>query len=170
MSTYLCTGYEAYVQEVDEALTTKFHQWVVLYLKSTANTQLTYDIGSYVAGSLGTFWTAAAADTTAVPVNVAQGILVATTAGAVATAALGVLSNVAGVLAESVIGVRGPALLPFGQVASGASTSQYVLSIVNNCPSIVWGTASAPTTTSAYFFEWDLSPGNHGVKVPLTYF
>jgi hypothetical protein len=181
-STYLCTGFEAYVREIDEPLTTKFWQYVTLYLKSTANTQLTWDLGSYVAGSLGTFWTAATADTTVlnapspstgltfpvVPVVPPPGTQTIT-AGAVATQAIALLAQV-GVLAESPLSVNGPGIIPYAQVASSASTSQYVLSLTNNMINITWGTASAPTSVLAYVFAWDLSPGNHGVKSPLVYF
>jgi hypothetical protein len=250
-STYLVTGYEAYVREIDEPLTTKFRQTLVLYAKSTLNSQGTYDLGSYVAGSLGTFWTAAIADTTAVAANPAQGILTATTAGAIATAALGVMQNVAGVLAENFLRVESPylvglqkisgsqvlqftsaaygggsatptvtvtgllstdtivsvtqaaknsnnlPLIGFGAVGAGTlgliysadpgttgtvsvgvlrstglapQTSQYTLSLSNMAPQITFSATGAPTTTQAFFLEWDLSPGNHGVKSPIAYF
>ena len=58
-STYQLNGYAAYVREVDESLTEKFWQFLELNVFSALNSQVTYDIGNYVAGSLGTFWTAA---------------------------------------------------------------------------------------------------------------
>lgn len=176
VSTYQVVGFEAYVREIDETTTTKFWQHMTLYVKSAANTQLTYDIGSYVAGSLGTFWTAAIADTTVVSAaNPAQGVVFApgttsTTQGAIATQALATLQNIAGVLAENLITVSSPYILPFIQVASGASGSQYILTVVNDAPTYTFGTASGPTTVVPIFITWDLSPGNHGVKSPLSYF
>lgn len=251
MSTYLCTGFEAYVEEIDEPLTTKFRQWMTIYAKSTLNSQNVYDFGNDVAGSLGTFWTAAIADTTAVPANPAQGILTATTAGAVATAALQTLQTI-GVLEENFIDVFSPYLIPlsnqgsggaqvlqftsaaiasgttptatvtgllatdtilavtqaaansnslpligFGTVASNAlgliysgasgtggtvdvavlrttglvpQAGQYSVALANGAPNITFGATGAPTTTQAFFLWWDLSPGNHGVKVPIAYF
>lgn len=169
MSTYLCVGYEAYVREVDEALTTKFWQYLTLYVKSSANTQGTYDFGSYVVGSLGTFWTAAVADATAVPANPAQGIITATTAGAVATAAIGVLAQI-DVLQENLLSLQSPFLMPKVQVLTSPTTNSYVVTVANACPSIAINSGEAPTTTTAFVIGWDLSPGNHGVKTPLVYF
>lgn len=182
-STYLCVGYEAYVREVDEALTTKFWQYMTLYVKSTANTQVTYDFGSYVAGSLGTFWTAATADTTALNYpSPAQGLAspvvtpapappgtTTITAGAVATQAIFLLSQI-NVLQENLLSFQSPLLIPKVQVLTSATTNSYVVTIANNCPSLVLNSGEAPVVTTAFVITWDLAPGNHGVKSPLVYF
>ncbi len=170
-STYLCVGYEAYVREIDEPLTTKFEQYLTLYVKSAANTEVTYDFGNYVAGSLGTFWTAATADTTAVPANPQQGVLTATTAGAVATAAVAALQTI-GVQANACMTVESPLLLALQPSYSGAvlTASQYAITIANNAPNIALDSGSAPTTTTAIRIKWDLAPGQHGVKSPVAYY
>jgi hypothetical protein len=182
MSTYLCVGYEAYVREIDEPLTAKFWQYLTLYVKSTANTQVTYDFGSYVAGSLGTFWSAAVADTTVLNAPApAQGLAppvfaapappgtTTITAGAVATQAIALLAQI-NVLQESLLSFQSPLLIPKVQVLTSAATNSYVVTVANNCPSLVLNSGEAPTTTTAFVITWDLAPGNHGVKSPLTYF
>lgn len=59
--TLAVTAVEAFAKEIDEPLTKRFQQTLVL-TTSGANTDVTYDFGLYVAGSLGTFWTAVGAD------------------------------------------------------------------------------------------------------------
>lgn len=167
MATYQVQGYEAYVREVDEPLTEKFWQYLTIYALSAANTQVTYDFGAYVAGSLGTFWTAAIADTTAITVNV-NGVPTATTQGALASQALALIQNI-GVFGSNVLRPDGSALVALAQVASGASTAQYSVAIANNAPSITFGTTSAPTTKVSFTLVWDLNAGYHGVKSPVTY-
>lgn len=59
--TLAVTAVRSYVREVDEPTTNRFLQ--TLAIETTgANTDVTYDFGLYVAGSLGTFWTAVGAD------------------------------------------------------------------------------------------------------------
>lgn len=182
MSTYVCTGFEAYVQEIDEPLTTKFRQFMAIYAKSTLNTQGTYDFGAYVAGSLGTFWTAAVADTTVLNAPApAQGIAFPVvpafpqpgtgtiTAGAVATQAIALLAQI-NVLQESLLDFQSQFLIPKVQVLTSPTTNSYVLTVANNAPSLAINSGEAPTVTTQFLITWDLSPGNHGVKSPLVYF
>lgn len=171
MTTYQVTGYEAYVRERDEPLTSKFTQYIGLYVRSTANTQGTYDFASYVAGSLGTFWTAAIADTTAINVNV-NGVLTATTVGALATSALQLFQSGAPALANSnFLSVTGPFVAVRGAVGSGSATSgqTYGAALANGALSLTIASGDAPTASTYLLFTWDLPPGNHGIMTPVTY-
>lgn len=182
MSTYVCTGFEAYVREIDEPMTTKFWQYMTIYAKSTLATQPTYDFGAYVAGSLGTFWTAAVADTTILNAPApAQGIAfpvigfqpppgtTTITAGQVATQAIGVLAQI-GVLEESFLSIQSPYLVTRQQVLATPTAGQYIITLANNAPDVAFESGDAPTATTAFVLCWDLSPGNHGVKSPLVYY
>jgi hypothetical protein len=172
-STYQVTNYAAWVREVDEALTEKFTQYIAIWAYSAANTEATYDLGLYVTGSLGTFWTAAIADTTPITVNV-NGVPTATTQGALATAALQ-LFQVTGPLANSTwLSIENQTLASYQKLAPGATLAadQYTLTVSNNAPVITFysGSGGAPTATGLFLLSWDLPPGNHGVKTPVTYF
>lgn len=162
-STYQVAGYQAYVREIDEPLTEKFTQYIAILAYSASNTQETYDLGAYVAGSLGTFWTAAIADTTAITVNV-NGVPTATTQGALATAALQLWQAVAPLANSNPTAVKSPYLLPLVQ------GTNYNITLANNAVDIAFLLNGAPTTPQLFVFEWDLPPGNHGVKTPVTYF
>lgn len=59
--TQAVTAVRAYVREIDEPVTNRFLQTLIVET-SGANTDVTYDLGLYVSGSLGTFWTAVGAD------------------------------------------------------------------------------------------------------------
>lgn len=60
--TMAITGCKAYGIEVDEATTKRFKQFLEIDITG-ANTDVDYDLGDAVAGSLGTFWTAAGGST-----------------------------------------------------------------------------------------------------------
>jgi hypothetical protein len=166
VATYQVQGFEAYVRGIDEPLTEKFWQYLTIYALSAANTQVTYDFGNYVAGSLGTFWTAAIADTTAITVNV-NGVPTATTQGALATQALALIQNI-GVFPSNVLHPDGSGLVALLPAASGSGT--YAVAIANNAPNITFGATTAPTTVKSFTLAWDLNAGFHGVKSPVTYF
>lgn len=57
--TFAITGYKAYGVEGEEPISSKCYQQFLTLNITAANTDTDMDIGDYVAGALGTFWTAA---------------------------------------------------------------------------------------------------------------
>jgi hypothetical protein len=60
--TFKVTGYKAYGVEGDEPLSSKCYQQFLTLNITAANTDVDMDLGDYLAGALGTFWSAANGD------------------------------------------------------------------------------------------------------------
>lgn len=142
-----CTKVEAFVREIDEPITKRFTQ-VVKISFTGANTDVTHDLGAYVAGSLGTLWTAVGAD------------------GAAGQAALGILQTLQPSIATG-LGVKSPEIekrTPLGSAAT-AATNQVVRAVANGVTNLTYFSGDAPTAPT-YYIEFDLVNGSHGVKYP----
>jgi hypothetical protein len=142
--TYAVTNVNAYVREVDEPLS--FQYWQYLVINTTgANTNTVYDFGSYLAGSLGTFWTAVGTD------------------GAFGQQALQVMQAIAPMTAIYLGTISGAKI---GRIQGGTITGngQYTETLVNNASTITFNSGDAPTT-GAWVLSWILQQKTHGVNV-----
>lgn len=142
-----CTKVEAFVREIDEPITKRFTQIVKISLTG-ANTDITHDLGAYVAGSLGTLWTAIGAD------------------GGAGQAALGILQSVGPSIATG-LGVKSPDIEKRTLLGSAATaaTNQVVRNVANGVTNLTYFSGDAPVAPT-YYIELDLLPGCHGVKYP----
>lgn len=136
------TSVEAFGKEIDEGLTKRFQQTLVLQGTGAA-TDLTYDWANFT----GTFWTAVSGSEPG-------------------ATALQTIKNIA-LKAYQLLSVSGEALLLKESVATGATlaTGQYKYSAITaHVPSLAFFTAEGPT---AWTFEiyWDLQNNQSPVKV-----
>lgn len=142
-----CTKVEAFVEEIDEPITKRFKQVVQISLTG-ANTDTVHDLGAYLAGALGTLWTAVGAD------------------GAQGQAALGILQSI-GPMINVGLGVKSPEVDSRTLLGSAATpaTNQVARAAVNGAVNLTYFSGNAPTAP-IYRLEFDLKPGYHGVKYP----
>lgn len=149
--SFAVTSFEAFGREIDEPLTTRFDQWLVLNYTGLA-ADVALDLGAAVSGSLGTFWTAALADGT--PANAAAAALALQTLQSIVPLALNSLSP------------DGPTLSAKARqvVAATGGYSQTVVAATKT-PSIAIFAGEGVTSGTVYL-KWDLKKGSRPVKYP----
>lgn len=134
------TKVRAYGVEAEEAVNKRYIQRLILTITGLA-ADVDMDIGDYLNGSLGTFWTAAGGSAT----------------GAVALKAL------------QDIGRRADFMSILGDVSgyargAAAAAGVYAVTMANKAPNIAFNTAQAPTSLQLVI-EWVLKDAEEPVEV-----
>ena len=149
--SFAVTSFEAFGREIDEPLTSRFEQWLIINWTALV-ADVALDIGASVAGSLGTFWTAALADGNAA--NAAAAALALQTLQSISPLALNLLA------------AEGPTLSTKAKLVT-AATGGYSQTLVaaTKTPSVAFFAGEGPTTGTIYI-RWDLKKGARPVKYP----
>lgn len=131
---FAITKVQAYGIEAEEPLNKRYRQYMYLTL-TAANTDVDADFGDNVAGSLGTFWTAA---------------------GGTATGA-GALQAIQDIVTRAEVGETASlSALNFYQ-GGAASGVVYTVTLANKCPNILFASGTAPTAYTVCL-SWVLQP------------
>jgi hypothetical protein len=115
--------------EREEPLNNRYHQHLYLTITGT-NTDLDLDIGDYLAGSLGTFWTAAGASAV----------------GAEALKMVRDIGTRAEVCHTPEVYANGAAWIP----GPAADAKEYTVTYANLAPNLLFETAEAPTSYTVH--------------------
>lgn len=136
------TSVHCYGVEADEVITKKFQQKMVL-VGTAAASDVTYDFGALVGGSLGTYWTAVSG----------------TDPGTTALTAIQQISA----LATEWLNIEGTIVNAKAQVAVDAASS-FVVTQANKTPKVALH-AGEGVTAYTVVITWDLPPGVSPVQV-----
>lgn len=134
---FAVTGVKAYGVEGEEPLSSKCYQQFLSLDITAANTDIDMDIGDMVAGSLGTFWTAAGGST--------KGAIALRTLRQIVGRAAN-LHNVGGLSAYA------------QQITADLAAGGYTIAIANKAPNILFVTGNAPTAITVTLC-WNLQVG-----------
>ena len=136
---FAITGVRAEGIEVEEALNKRYYQKYILSITALA-ADVALDVGSFVSGALGTFWTAAGGSTI----------------GAQALVAIRDIST----KVDTFDTLGGSFTLGYSRGAAvAASVSTVAANSLGNTPNIAFNAANGPTSYDVVL-TWALSPGN----------